>query len=639
MLEAMRRNLKSLSVSLWIVIASFIFFIFYSWGSGRLSFNQSENSLAVVGKKKITTEDFKYSLLSQLQQISRNYKGRLKRSLIEQLRIPEQVLNQMIQEEIVFQVAKKMGISVTKEEIKHAILNNPLFQKDGRFIGFEEYQRILAYNRISIKEYENSVRKEALMRKFSEIISSGIPISEQEILNEFKKEKETIRMEYAKIDKSKIILENEPSLKEVQECFKINKEKFRIPEKRKGIYVLLNFEDLKKEIDVTEGEQLSYYEDNQEQFQIPEKIRVSRIFLKKDDKHLDLIKDKTNELYERVKKGEDFSSLAKIFSEDEKASSGGDWGYTEWHQLSSEEQRRIMDLPESGVSEVLEIEHGYSILKITEKIPPVTRPFEEVKFQIKEILHYQKAQELGEKRAQEIFKETRKEKSLERVAKRKGIKINWTTYLTKGASLEEIDPSGYISNTLFQIKKGEISEPFFTFNGAVVVELKEIQKERDPSFQEVREKVKIDLMEKLKDDHALTRANSLFTVVRNSESFENDVKKYNFEYYQKDFKRGDYLEGIGTIPSIEERLFVMDKGEVSQPLKYENGYFIVKVSEKKELDKNAFKEEKERIKKTLKELEQKKFYQAYLARIQKELQVKLNYEVYKTSVDEILGRF
>ena len=55
MLKTMRKNVKSLAPTLWIVIAAFIIAIFAVWGgAGRLGEARAANTLVWVGKEKIS---------------------------------------------------------------------------------------------------------------------------------------------------------------------------------------------------------------------------------------------------------------------------------------------------------------------------------------------------------------------------------------------------------------------------------------------------------------------------------------------------------------------------------------------------------------------------------------------------------
>ena len=154
----MRKNLKSLAPTLWFVIIAFIISIFAVWGgAGRLGEGRGNNTLATVGKEKISVDFYYQTLRQRLEAMQREYKE-LDSRFIQQLNIPQQVLNQIIQQTLLDQLSKEMGIEATDDEIRNRIMNYPVFQKEGKFVGFAEYKRILDWNHIPLGEFEKSLR-------------------------------------------------------------------------------------------------------------------------------------------------------------------------------------------------------------------------------------------------------------------------------------------------------------------------------------------------------------------------------------------------------------------------------------------------------------------------------------------------
>ncbi|MGQ9617816.1 MAG: peptidyl-prolyl cis-trans isomerase [Candidatus Aminicenantia bacterium] len=638
MLKAMRKNVKALSVSLWIVVASFIFFIFYSWGTGGRLVRESINVIAKVGKQEITIEEYKSNLYEFLQRLSRMQSGRLTKAMIKGMGIPERVLNDLISDRIILALAEKLNLVATDEEVREKIINSPEFQRDGRFIGFEEYRRLLAYNRINLKDFEDAKRMEVLKEKFVKVLTSPIVISEKDILDYYKQEKEKINVEYAIVDISSIQLDKEPSINEMRSWFEKNKSEFKIPEKRKGVYVLFDIEKIKGEVDVTESEIRDYWSENQFLFQIPEKRRVSRILLKFGEKDKEQILKQANEIASKLKSGESFEELAKKFSQDEKAKEGGDWGFDYLTSFPEVELKRIQEMNLNEISDPIELKDSFSILKVREIVPASVRPLEEVSAQIREILIYEKAQNLAQRRGTDLANEAKKKNDLLKVAKSRGFEIKWTPYLPMEGETIEDDPSGAINSNLFNLELKKISSPFTTFRGICVLQLVEIQKGRDAKFEEVESRVKDSYIKFLKKEKAKDISSALKSAIP-YKSVENSAKDANLKYYNKEIGRMDSIEGIGYNPYIQETIFNLKEGDVSEPLSFENGYVIFRVIKYIPPDMKDYEKEKERIRNTLEEKEKNKFIQAFFQKYREELKVKLNQDAYQKVIEEILGKF
>jgi len=111
----MRKNVKQLAPTLWIVIAAFIITIFAVWGGGiRPGEGRATNTLISIGKEKISANFYVQSLRQRLEAMQREFKE-LNRNLIQQLNIPQQVLQQIIQQTLLLQTAQDMKINASDE--------------------------------------------------------------------------------------------------------------------------------------------------------------------------------------------------------------------------------------------------------------------------------------------------------------------------------------------------------------------------------------------------------------------------------------------------------------------------------------------------------------------------------------------
>ncbi len=639
MLKAMRKNLKSLAPTLWIVIAAFIIAIFAVWGgAGRLGEARAANTIATVGSQKISADVYYQSLRQQLENLNRQFK-QLNKNLIQQLNIPQQTLEQIIQQSLLLQKAKEMGIEATPDEIRAKIMSYPVFQKDGNFIGFQEYKKILDWNRIPLAKFEESLKKEIILDKFIKIISAGVVVTEDEIWQNYKTENESAKLEFVVIESDKIKLDKEPSSAEIKQYFEKNKSKFHIPEKREGIMVFLKTDELQPEIQLSEAEIEKYYNDNLSQFKEPEKIRVSRIYLPFQDKEKELVRAEAQGILDKIKSGQDFSALAEKYSKDEKAKEGGDWGLFDWRKLSPEEQQKINSMVEGETSGLIELKDGISILKIGQKTPSKTKPLEEVREKIKTILKEKKARDQAEKRISNLEKIAKKEKNLDVAAQKLGLKIRKTGFLKDGQAIEDIDPSGSISQSLFQLKEQQISSLIYTYKGVGVVQLKTIALPHAASFDEVKNEVKKQFIDREKKQKALEIMKKVNAELR-SKNLEILAEKYGLEYKTaEEHKRGQYLSMVGENPEVDHLAFSLPIGEASQPVELENGYALLRVLGRKEVTRKDFEKNKNEQRKKLLEAKRNKFLQSYLYKLRNEMGVKIRYDLFLKINSDIMARF
>jgi len=133
-----------------------------------------------------------------------------------------------------------------------------------------------------------------------------------------------------------------------------------------------------------------YYHDNQKEFWESSQVRVKHILIlfEKDatEKIIQIKNKQIKEILAELKDGKDFAEAAKEYSEDVSASLGGDVGFVKKGQMVPEFEKAVFKLREGEISDVVETEYGYHIIKAEEIQRGRTIPFKEVKNRIKDIL-------------------------------------------------------------------------------------------------------------------------------------------------------------------------------------------------------------------------------------------------------------
>ncbi len=148
---------------------------------------------------------------------------------------------------------------------------------------------------------------------------------------------------------------------------------------------------------VTDKEIRSYYDQNRHAFRQPEQVRAGYILIKIDPKANEAKKAEAKKKIEDIRKkalaGEDFASLARTYSEDPTAKNGGDMGFVRQGQLLKPIEEVLFTLKPGEVSDIVETAIGYQFLKLVERRPETTVPFENVKDRLRALLEQQKKQE------------------------------------------------------------------------------------------------------------------------------------------------------------------------------------------------------------------------------------------------------
>jgi peptidyl-prolyl cis-trans isomerase D len=638
MLKTMRKNVKALKPTLWIIIATFIIAIFAIWGgAGRLGDTNNAGTLATIGRQRITSDAYFQTLRQRLEAMKRQ-NAQLDRNLINQLNIPQQVLQQIVEEALLLQIARDMRIGATDDEVRDRIVSYPVFQKDGRFIGFDEYKQVLDWNRIPLGEFETGLKKEIAVTKVVQLLTSGIAISDEEVWASYRKQNESAKIEYLVAETAKIEIPEQPDAAAVQAAFEKDKARYRIPETRTADYVFFKTDDLKKDIKVDTSEIEKYYRDNISQFRDPGKIRVSRIWLPITATDKAVVLAQAESVRKQAESGADFAELARKHSKDDKAKGGGDWGDSAWASLAAPETEAIRKLEAGRVSGVVEVEGGASVLKVTEKTAEVIRPLDEVRTVVKGSLEDQKARELAAEKAARIEKAARRQKSLDVAVQKEGLKIKTSSPLKPGDTLEDFDPSGSVSQSLFTLKEKEVSGPIYTYTGVALAQLRKIEPERAAKLEEVRDRVARDLLDAKKRDRALEKLNGVRAELK--DNWEEAAQKNGLQLKTvESHKREQYVSLVGESAEVDDLVFSLPLREPSRPVAVEGGYALFRVIERKAVSRADFDKVRDTERDTVLQAQKNKFLQSFLAKARDEKKVKVNYDLFLKVNTDVLNRF
>lgn len=150
-------------------------------------------------------------------------------------------------------------------------------------------------------------------------------------------------------------------------------------------------------VKVTEEDARMFYTQNPDKFSRSESVKASHILVGVDAKASPEEKKKAAEKAEKLRKelasGADFAVLAKANSTCPSSQQGGDLGFFGKGQMVPAFEKSAFALKPGEISDVVETQFGYHIIRLTEKKPAETVPFKEVQARIEEYLKGQKINE------------------------------------------------------------------------------------------------------------------------------------------------------------------------------------------------------------------------------------------------------
>ena len=134
-----------------------------------------------------------------------------------------------------------------------------------------------------------------------------------------------------------------------------------------------------------------FYAKNPDQFKQPERVRASHILITvpkgADAAAKTAARTKAADILKDVKAGKDFAALAKQHSQDPgSAQNGGDLGFFQQGQMVGPFNDVAFKLTPGQVSDLVETEFGFHIIKVAEKQTARSVPLDEVRPQLEQYL-------------------------------------------------------------------------------------------------------------------------------------------------------------------------------------------------------------------------------------------------------------
>lgn len=161
-------------------------------------------------------------------------------------------------------------------------------------------------------------------------------------------------------------------------------------------------------IEVSPQEIKDYYDKNMEKFRTEEKVKASVILIKvkpnagdAEDKQA---RGRLDTIINQLKEGSEFGDLAKRYSQDSMGPRGGDLGFFHRKQVLPAFSDRAFSMKVGEISEIFKTNHGYHILKVTDKTPATSSSLEEAKAKIVETLRGEKLSKQSEAYSESLKK-------------------------------------------------------------------------------------------------------------------------------------------------------------------------------------------------------------------------------------------
>lgn len=638
MLDVFRSSLKHTKWILLLIVMSFVTCYGVTWwqpGQKGRSDNGGPSWPARVDGQEVPFTLWVEHARRLDEQYRRMFGGQYSQ-IRENLNLGRQAVDQLIVRTLVLSDCRRLGLTVSDDELGSYITSLPMFQRNGAFIGAREYEQVVNRGMIpgygSVEQLEAAFREDLLVDKWHSLIGAAVTVPPQDVEKEFVRRHERVSFEYVALPLGEALKTvTEPSAAELENYYNAHRADYTQGEGRRALYVLVEDKTVENQVSVTDQEIEKYYQEHTDLFAKPEERHLRHILVKvnsgADEATVSAMRTKAEQIVARIRAGEDFGKLAVEFSEDPGSkSNGGDLGMVGKGRMVPEFDQVAFTQAVGVVSDPVRTSFGFHIIRVEGISQPRVQILAEVKDQIKSQIRYPKLREAARKMAQDFKDKVGKGGDFRGVANEMKLTVADSGLVSSSGNISGLGPVPEMIQALFSLEKGGVSDVIPLPKGEAVLTLQEIVPNFTPPLESIRARVIDEFKQSRARDKALADFRAALgggtDLASAAQKLKLEVKKT-----EQPVMRGQAIPGIGQDPALEKAVFNGHPGEFIPPMGGTNSVVAFRLLTREQPDRSKFAEEETQLRETLKNSRIQRLVQQRQEELRQKAKVEYNEEL------------
>ena len=181
MITWMQRHKKWLIVTIWISTIAFVGAGFVGWG--QYSYGDKAGAVAKVGNVEITMGEMQKSYSRLYAKFNQMFQGNFDEEKAKQFGLQKKALDQLIQQALILNLAESYSLEVTDAEVLAELKTQKYFFNQEGVFDKEVYKQALSRNNMTMKEYEDELKKSLLIMKTLALLPVEESANEKDIMS------------------------------------------------------------------------------------------------------------------------------------------------------------------------------------------------------------------------------------------------------------------------------------------------------------------------------------------------------------------------------------------------------------------------------------------------------------------------
>jgi len=588
------------------VLLGAIVIVFVFWGVGSFR-EQRGGRVALINGDPVTLDEYREAYNNLIERLRNRFGNNLNEDMIKMLRVKEQALNQLIDNKLLVQEARRLKFRVSDKELAHAILQIEAFQRAGVF-DKRIYQNVLSRLRMTPEEFEIAQREAMIIERVTDLITNSVKVSDSEVKEWINWTHASVNIDFVRFDSDKY-KDIEPSTQEIKTFYETHKENYKTDEMVKVRYLHFDPDRYQYEVSISDQELQDYFNENQEEFKTPQNAAPEDVE-KARKKALNILK--------MAREGKKFDELAKKYSEGPTRDRGGYLGTFKRESMVRPFADKAFSMKAGEISEPVRTRFGWHIIKLEKVNEASVLSFDEAKKKIQKKLIEGKAKSLAYDESEAVSDVSFEGDDLLKSAKQRNLNILTTDFFTKKGPEKGIKNPAKFASVAFNLMIMEITDIQEFEDGYYILQVIEKIPQKIPELNQVKENVRVDLIQEKQEAKAKKDATTFLTALKSGKSMITESKQFNLTPTTTGFfKRNDSIPKIGFDREVSKEAFQLspEKKLPEKLIKGAKGYYVIQFRDRKTPEFEEVDKEKTSIKQKLLQQKKTRVIDAFLAQI------------------------